>query len=108
LNLSQTGSMDKTILESLACGCPTLTSNASVFQLFESFPELIVRDRTPDAIGRQICRAYELRQSTSSSDLRDLVVGRHDLSSYAEHVHHLLSELAGQAAAPGRLAAVGN
>ena len=24
LNLSQTGSMDKTILESLACGCPTL------------------------------------------------------------------------------------
>ena len=108
LNLSQTGSMDKTILESLACGCQTLTSNASVFPLFEAFPELVVRDRTPEAIGRQICRAYELRQSSSSSDLRQLVVGRHDLRSYAEHVHHILSELAGQAAAPSRLAAVGN
>jgi glycosyltransferase involved in cell wall biosynthesis len=106
LNLSQTGSMDKTILESLACGCPTLTSNASVFSLFEPFPELIVRTRTPDAIGRQICRAYEHRQSSDSSDLRQLVVGRHDLDSYVEHVHHILSELAGQAASPARLATV--
>jgi glycosyltransferase involved in cell wall biosynthesis len=106
LNLSQTGSMDKTILESLACGCPTLTSNASVFTLFEPFPELIVRDRTPEAIGRQICRAYEGRHSSSSSGLRRLVVGRHDLNSYAEHVYHILSELAGQVAAPVRLATV--
>ena len=106
LNLSQTGSMDKTILESLACGCPTLTSNASVFPLLEPFPDLVVRTRTPDAIGRQICRVYEQRHASSSSDLRSLVVGRHDLNSYAEHVYDILSELAGQAQAPARLAAV--
>jgi len=106
LNLSQTGSMDKTILESLACGCPTLTSNASVFPLFESCPDLIVPTRTPDAIGRQICRAYEERHARSSSELRALVVGRHDLNSYVEHIHDILSELAGQADAPARLAAV--
>ena len=106
LNLSQTGSMDKTILESLACGCPTLTSNASVFPLIESFPDLIVPTRTPDAIGRQICRAYEERHARSSSELRALVVGRHDLNSYVEHIHDILSELAGQADAPARLAAV--
>jgi glycosyltransferase involved in cell wall biosynthesis len=106
LNLSQTGSMDKTILESLACGCPTLTSNASVFSLFDAFPELIVRTPTPDAIGKQICRAYEQRHTSSSSDLRRLVVGRHDLKSYVEHVYGVLSELAGQSEAPARLAAV--
>ena len=106
LNLSQTGSMDKTILESLACGCPTLTSNASVFPLFEPFPDLIVRTRTPEAIGRQICRAYEHRDERSSSDLRRLVVGRHDLDSYVEHVYDILSELAGQASAPVLLTTV--
>jgi len=106
LNLSQTGSMDKTILESLACGCPTLASNASVFPLFEPFPELAVRTRTPDAIGRQICLAYEQRHARSSSQLRALVVGRHALNSYVEHIHDILSELAGQAKAPARLATV--
>jgi glycosyltransferase involved in cell wall biosynthesis len=108
LNLSQTGSMDKTILESLACGCTTLTSNASVFSLLEPFPDLVLRTRTPEAIGRQICRAYVHRHSNASSDLRQLVVGRHDLNSYVEHVYGILSELAGQAAAPARLAAACN
>jgi glycosyltransferase involved in cell wall biosynthesis len=106
VNLSETGSMDKTILESLACGCPTLTSNASAFPLLEAFPELIVRTRTADAIGRQICRAYERRHANSSSQFRRLVVGRHDLNSYVEQVYDILAELAGQPDAPARLAAV--
>jgi glycosyltransferase involved in cell wall biosynthesis len=106
LNLSQTGSMDKTILEALACGCPTLTSNASVFPLFERFPELIVQTRTPAAIGRQICDAYDGRRARSSSELRALVVGHHDLDSYAGRVHDILLELAGRPSAPPVLATV--
>lgn len=98
LNLSETGSMDKTIIESLACGCPTLTSNPAVFPLLEDFPDLIVRTRTPQAIGRQICHAYERRHARSASDLRGLVVGRHDLNSYVEHVYGILLELSGQKA----------
>jgi glycosyltransferase involved in cell wall biosynthesis len=106
LNLSQTGSMDKTILESLACGCPTLTANEAVFPLLEGFPQLIVRNRTPEAIGAQICDAYERRRAMASTELRGLVVGHHDINSYAEQVYDILSELAGQADAPARLAAV--
>lgn len=106
LNLSETGSIDKTILESLACGCPTLTSNTAVFPLLERFPELIVRTRTPEAIGRQICRVYECRHSTSVSELRRLVAGHHDLGSYTDRVHGILSELAGRAAAAPVLATV--
>jgi glycosyltransferase involved in cell wall biosynthesis len=103
LNLSQTGSMDKTILESLACGCPTLTANEAVFPLLEGFPQLIVRNRTPEAIGAQICEAYERRRAMASIELRRLIVGRHDLNSYTEQVYDILSELAGRVAAPARL-----
>jgi glycosyltransferase involved in cell wall biosynthesis len=99
LNLSQTGSMDKTILESLACGCPTLTANEAVFPLLEGFPQLIVRDRTPEAIGAQICDAYERRRAIRSTDLRRLVTDRHDLSAYSERVCSILTELAQGAAA---------
>jgi glycosyltransferase involved in cell wall biosynthesis len=97
LNLGQTGSMDKAILESLACGCPTLTSNEAVFGMLEPFPALILRDRTPEAIGRQICRAYEQRRDLAPAALRQLVAGRHDLNSYADRVYRILTELAGNA-----------
>jgi hypothetical protein len=100
LNLSETGSMDKTILESLACGCPTLTSNVAAFQLLERLPHLTVRNRTPEAIGAQICRLYEQRRLVDANLLRGLVVGRHDLDSYVTQVYDVLSELAGLARAP--------
>lgn len=99
LNLSQTGSMDKTILESLACGCPTLTANEAVFPLLEGFPQLIVRHRTPEAIGAQICDAYERRLAMGSTELRRLVTGRHDLGAYSERVCAILTELTQGAAA---------
>ena len=99
LNLSETGSLDKTILESLACGCPTLTSNVSAFSLFADYPELIVRDRSPEGIGRQILAVYEQRRAFSPVELRSLVVGRHDLDSYAGRVYRVLSELTHKEAA---------
>jgi glycosyltransferase involved in cell wall biosynthesis len=94
LSLIGTGAIDKAILESLACGCPTLSSNESVFPLFEAFPSLVARDRTPEGIGRQILHAYQRRHEFAPADLRALVVGRHDLESYIDRVYGILSELA--------------
>ena len=93
VNLSQTVSMDEAILESLACGCPTLTSNASVFPLLERFPALTVRNPTPEAIGRQITHVSEHRHEYAPADLRGLVSGRHDINSYVDRVCGILSEL---------------
>jgi len=93
LNLSQTGSMDKAILESLACGCPTMTSNASAFPVLERFPTLTVRTPTPEAIGRQITHVSEHRDAYAPADLRGLVSGRHDIDSYVDRVCGILSEL---------------
>ena len=99
LNLSETGSMDKAILESLASGLPTLTSNEAAFAVLRDFPGLQVRQRTPDAIGEQIRRVYETRHAFSPIALRQLVEGQHDLNSYAERVCTILAELATRKAA---------
>ncbi len=93
LNLSETGSMDKAILESLASGCPTVTSNEAAFAVLRDFPALQIRQRTADAIGAHILRAYEERHTCSPAALRQLVEGQHDLNSYAERVCSILAEL---------------
>lgn len=99
LNLSETGSMDKAILESLASGCPTLTSNEAAFAVLRDLPSLQIRQRTPAAIGEQICRVHRARHSFPQRMLRQLVEGRHDLDSYADRVCSILSELATMEAA---------
>ncbi|HXD17280.1 MAG TPA: glycosyltransferase family 4 protein [Vicinamibacterales bacterium] len=99
LNLSETGSMDKAILESLASGCPTLTSNEAAFAVLRDFPGLQVRQRDAEAIGAQIRRLYEERDAFSPAALRQLVEGRHDLNSYADRVCSILAELVTRKAA---------
>jgi len=99
LNLSETGSMDKAILESLASGCLTLTSSEAAFTVLGGFPDLQVRQRTPEAIGAQIRRVYEDRHAFNAAALRQLVEGRHDLNSYADRVCTILAELVTRKAA---------
>jgi glycosyltransferase involved in cell wall biosynthesis len=99
LNLSETGSLDKAILESLASGCPTLTSNEAAFDLLRDFPALQLRHGTAQAIGAQIQRAYEDRHLLAPDALRSIVDGRHDLNSYAERVCGILAELTSMEAA---------
>jgi glycosyltransferase involved in cell wall biosynthesis len=99
LNLSETGSMDKAILESLASGCPTLTSNTAAFAVLRDFTGLQVLERTPEAIGAQIRRVYEDRDAFGAAALRRLVEGRHDLNSYADRVCNILAELVTRKAA---------
>jgi glycosyltransferase involved in cell wall biosynthesis len=90
ISVSRTGSMDKTILESLACGCPVLTSNEAFFGLLKFHPEMLVRDDNPDAIARQILHLYNHRGVVNHDELRQLVLGVNDLESY---IHKLLDNL---------------
>jgi len=93
LNLSQTGSMDKTVLEALACGCPVLTSNEAFFELLKGRPEFIVGDDRPEAIGQRVLEIYHTRDDVRRMELREMVVGRHDLSTYADNVMECLRKL---------------
>ena len=93
LNVSNTGNMDKTILEALACGCPVLTSNEAFRGLLSGHPEYLIWDPTPAAVAKQVVHLYKIQNGVSRAGLRALVVGKHDLESFATHVVHELSQL---------------
>jgi len=98
LNVSRTGSMDKTVLEALACGCPVLTSNEAFFEMLKDYPEFIVRDERPEAIARQVLdlcaeRADTRRDRYDRAALRALVVGHHDVHTYVRKVLVNLQEI---------------
>ena len=96
LNVSETGSMDKAILEALACGCQVLTSNEAFRSVLRDHPEFVVFRDTPEAIAEQILRLYRAKSGVDQQALRRLVVGRHDLPTYVQKVLAELSELAAE------------
>jgi glycosyltransferase involved in cell wall biosynthesis len=93
LNVSRTNSMDKTALEALACGCPVLTSNPAFRALLADYPELVIRDDRPEAIAAQVRALLAPRADLAPEKLRALIVGRHDLHSYADRVMEHLNAL---------------
>jgi len=93
INVSRTGSMDKTVLEALACGCPVLTSNEAFREILAPYPEFIIRDDRPETIAAQILALYARRDQYQADELRALVVGKHDVQAYARKVIAQLEEL---------------
>ncbi len=74
VNLSQTGSLDKAVLEAMASGCQIVTSNEAFFLILPAEchthlkPEVVV-----EAIQRQL-------RNNVSQDLRDIVTTKHSLA----------------------------
>ncbi len=93
LNLSRTGSMDKTVLEALSAGCPVLTSNEAFFDVLVRFPEFIVRDERPAAVAEQIEHIHDRRARYDPFVLRALVEGHHDQRSYARRIIEVIEPL---------------
>lgn len=93
LSASNTGSMDKAALEALACGCPVLTSNPAFRELLADYPEFVIDDERPEAIAGQVLTLYRRRASYDPAALRALVVGRHDLKSFARRLVAQMQEL---------------
>jgi glycosyltransferase involved in cell wall biosynthesis len=93
LNVSKTGSMDKTVVEALACGCPVLTSNEAFFDMLRDYPEFIIRDERPEAIAQQVLELYTRRDQYDRQALRALVVGHHDVHAYAQRILANLQEI---------------
>lgn len=84
VNMSETGSLDKAILEALSSGVPVVSSNAS----FKS----IINDQayyadSVDELSQNIKRIFDSGQRVS---FRDLVIKNHSLSSL---VHKIMIEL---------------
>lgn len=86
LNLSLTGSMDKTVMEALAAGCPVLTSNEAFEDILKEYPQFIVRTEDPKVIASQILDLYRQYKTIDHNALRNLVFGKHDLDGYLSRI----------------------
>jgi glycosyltransferase involved in cell wall biosynthesis len=93
LNVSHTGSMDKTVVEALACGCPVLTSNEAFAGLLSDHPDFVMASERPADIARQILRIRDELGRHDPHELRRLVVGRHDQDAYVGKVLAQLEEI---------------
>jgi glycosyltransferase involved in cell wall biosynthesis len=86
VNLSETGSMDKTVMESLAVGCPVLTSNEAIIPILDGDVRFVVTDTTPRSVASKIYNLFCTQKSIDPMYLRSKVVGQHDLNSYIKKI----------------------
>lgn len=91
LNVSETGSMDKTVMEALAAGCPVLTTNIAFRDALAACPGLFSASSEPQALASAI---LELQANPpSSAVLTALVTGQHDFAGWMDKVYLQLTDL---------------
>ena len=81
VNLSRTGSLDKTIVEAMASGCTVLSSNDSAREFLP--PELIIPDNNPVRLADKI---IEIKDKNYSEQLREYVIKNHSLENLIDKI----------------------
>ena len=91
VNLTPEGSMDKTVLEAVACGIPTLASNKSFSDLLP--PQAILSPATKEELARRITRIVEMKNEEQKMILehsRSVVVMKHSLEKLATMLYNVM------------------
>ncbi|MDP7494714.1 MAG: glycosyltransferase family 4 protein [Candidatus Undinarchaeales archaeon] len=83
LSMSDTGSIDKAVLEAMACQLITITSNRAFKGILPK--ECVVSDLAPDEIARQISRMAH-RRDTGTTQLRATIIKEHSLERLTERL----------------------
>ncbi|MES2729053.1 MAG: glycosyltransferase family 4 protein [Pseudomonadota bacterium] len=91
LNVSETGSMDKTVMEALACGCPVVTTNPAFYEALSSIPGMYSISSDPITLAEAILSVT--RNPPQEADLRQLVSGKHDLNGWIAKIKAMLLDL---------------
>ena len=81
LNLSETGSLDKAVLEAMACGCNVLTSNEAFRDILPS--DMILKSNDPKECASAIRRIQGLsaeERTRRGQELRRIVIEDHGLA----------------------------
>lgn len=87
IHLSKTGSLDKTILEAMACGMKVLSSNDSARAFLPA--ELVFDQDDPRELADKI---QNISQSQQSVDLRDYVIKNHNLDNLINRISKIINE----------------
>lgn len=97
LNLSDTDSIDKAVLEAMACGVPVLTSNSAFRPVLAGMPDLLLPKRDVPAVAAAIGRMAATpagERAALGLRLREIVTTHHDLDRLADRLVALFEELA--------------
>lgn len=78
VNMSNTGSLDKAVLEAMACGLITVSSNEA-FKEILSPHSLFVKEQTVDNCGAVLSKLLARDLTGTKSYLREYVVSKHSL-----------------------------
>jgi glycosyltransferase involved in cell wall biosynthesis len=97
VNVSATGSMDKTVLEALACGRPVLTANEAFRDLLRDQPALLLDRLEPRLLAARILTLRAAAPRYTPEAMRAKVAGRNDLDGYLDRVAGHLHDVAGLA-----------
>ena len=88
VNLSQTGSVDKAVLEAMACECAVVTSNEAFFEILKPFADLcLVKQNDPKQLSEKLIAISKLNESDRNAlgaNLRNIVVENHSLEKLAK------------------------
>ncbi|MFH0820032.1 MAG: glycosyltransferase family 4 protein [bacterium] len=87
VNLSDTGSLDKAVLEAMASGALVLTSNEAFSKILPT--ELMVEKNQPEILAQKILWVFNLNQDRKkelSGKLRQIVVESHNLDKLVEKI----------------------
>jgi len=86
VNLSQTGSVDKAVLEAMACGCVAVTSNEAFFKMLQGYSQICLVARNSRELAERILWLKKLEpadRAVITEKLRAIVVKDHSLDNLA-------------------------
>ena len=87
INLSGTGSIDKAVLEAMACGCLVLTSNEAFKKIISA--ELMVEKNRPEKLAEKIKETMGKQKEEKNriiQKLRQIVAQNHNLNNLIKNI----------------------
>lgn len=91
LNVSNTGSMDKTVMEALSCGCPVVTTNEAFIDVLKNIDSAYSTSSEPLRLAQN---TYNISLSPPSIEtLRKIIEGKNDLRTWSKKLRNVLCEL---------------
>lgn len=89
INMSETGSMDKAVLEAMACGVPVLTSNNAFKTMLSPYNLFIEKDA--ESIVKGVQMIYDNHEQKPGGILREIVVKDHNLPNLITRIIKVLT-----------------
>ena len=92
VNMSQTGSLDKAILEAMSCGLPIVSSNQAISDELKGDPRFIFDQGDASQLAQKIARLMNLYNNQPvefdkwGRELREIVVNRHSLAVFVKKI----------------------